>query len=83
MERRKVSKLEEKNSILETLSWNDLALDYIQNEIYRMDNLHKFDTEDEQIKQSLDVLRYIKFSLEYLDKCYNDRLKKLGVVHYG
>ena len=68
MERRKVSKLEEKNSILETLSWNDLALDYIQNEIYRMDNLHKYDPQDKQIKESLDVLNYIKFSLEYFDK---------------
>lgn len=76
---RKVSKLEEKNSLLETLSYNEDALDYIQNQIYQTNNILKLDPLDKEIEGRLNTEKYIKFSLEYLDKCYTDRLKKLGV----
>lgn len=76
---RKVSKLEEKNSLLQTLDYNNLALDYIQNQIYRTENVLKLDDTDTNVKTQLSTEKYIKFSLEYLDKCYSDRLKKLGV----
>lgn len=76
---RKVSKLEEKNSLLETLKYNDEALDYIQNQIYQTENILKLDPTDKIVEGRLNTERYVKFSLEYLDKCYCDRLKKLGV----
>lgn len=76
---RKVSKLEEKNSLLETIKHNELALDYIQNQIYETENILGIAPEDKYIQEKLNAEKYIKFSLEYLDKCYTDRLKKLGV----
>lgn len=76
---RKVSKLEEKNSLLQTLDYNGLALDYIQNQIYKTENVLKLDEFDKNVQEQLNTEKYIKFSLEYLDKCYSDRLKKLGV----
>ncbi len=76
---RKVSKLEEKNSLLETLRHNEDALDYIQNQIYETENILNIDPGDAIIAGQLATERYIKFSLEYLDKCYTDRLKALGV----
>ena len=76
---RKVSKLELKNSLLETLSHNDSALDYIQNEIYKTENVLGIDPADKQVQESLNIQKYIKFTLEYLDKQYTDTLKKLGV----
>ena len=76
---RKVSKLEEINSLKETVVHNDASLDYITNELYRMENIFKLDETDEIVKENLISLRYIKFSLEYLDKMYRDRLKVLGV----
>lgn len=76
---RKVSKLEEINSLKQTVVHNDASLDYITNELYRMENIFKLDETDKIIKENLESLRYIKFSLEYLDKMYRDRLKVLGV----
>ena len=76
---RKVSKLELKNSLLETLSHNDSALDYIQNEIYKTENILGIDPSDNLVQETLNNQKYIKFTLEYLDKQYTDNLKKLGV----
>lgn len=36
---KKISNRELKNSLLETLSYNDTALDYIQNNIFRTENV--------------------------------------------
>lgn len=76
---KKVSKLELKNSLLETLDNNDKALDYIQNAIYRTDNVLKLDPSDKNVQEQLNTEKYIQFTLNYLDKMYSDNLKKLGV----
>lgn len=76
---KKVSKLELKNSLLETLSHNDEALDYIQNEIYKTENILGYDPSDKQVQDTLNIQKYIQFTLRYLDKQYTDNLKKLGV----
>ena len=76
---KKVSKLELKNSLLETLSHNDEALDYIQNEIYKTENVLGYDPSDKQVQDTLNIQKYIQFTLRYLDKQYTDNLKKLGV----
>lgn len=75
-----VSKLELKNSLLESITLNDEALDYIQNQIYRTENVLGIDPLDKQVKRQLEIERYIQFSLNYLDKMYTENLKKLGVV---
>ena len=77
---KKVSKLEEKQSIRKTLQYNDEAIDYIQNNIYRLENLIKLSPDDEIIKNELDTNNYILFSLTYLDECYKNRLKQIGGV---
>lgn len=74
-----VSKLELKNSLLETLSHNNDALDYIQNQIYRTENVLNLDPADKSVQEQLNIEKYIQFSLRYLDKSYTDSLKKLGV----
>ncbi len=76
---KKVSKLELKNSLLETLSHNDDALDYIQNCIYKTENILGLDPSDKQVQEQLNIEKYIQFTLRYLDKQYTDNLKKLGV----
>ena len=78
-ELRKVSKLEEINSLKQTLVYNENALDYMQNNIYRTENMYKLDESDKEVKERLNTERYIKFSLEYLNKQYANRLKSLGV----
>ncbi len=74
-----VSKLELKNSLLETLKHNNDALDYIQNCIYRTENVLKLDPSDKSVQDQLNIEKYIQFSLNYLDKMYVDNLKNLGV----
>lgn len=73
------SKLELKNSLLETLKHNDDALDYIQNQIYASENVLGYMPEDKETQERLNIEKYIQFSLNYLDKMYSDNLKKLGV----
>ena len=50
---RKVSKIEEINSLKKTIKLNEDALDYIQNLIYRTDNLFKLDKTDKKVEEEL------------------------------
>lgn len=65
---------------MESLAHNDDALDYIQNQIYRTENVLGLDPSDKQVQEQLNIEKYIQFSLRYLDKSYTDSLKKLGVI---
>lgn len=76
---KKYSKLEEKQAILKTLEYNQDAMDYIQNAIYKLDNFYRAFPDDKVVLTELNINKYILFSLDYLDKCYNDKLKALGV----
>lgn len=75
---KKVSKLEQKNSLKQTLYYNSEALDYVQNEIARYENLYKYNEDDMQVLNILNILRYIEFSLKYLDDTYEKGLMLLG-----
>lgn len=79
MKIKNVSKLELKNSLLETLSHNDDALDYIQNAIYNTENILGLDPLDKNVQARLNTEKYIQFSLKYLDTMYSNKLKELGV----
>lgn len=59
---------------------NDDALDYIKNEICRMEGLLKFNPEDKDIISYLNILNYIEFSLEFLGYVYEKGLKQVGGV---
>ena len=81
MKRRKnVSNREIKNSLLKTLAHNEDAIDYIKNAIYKTENILGYDPSDKQIQEQLNIEKYILFSLEYLEKSYNDSLKKLTTM---
>ena len=72
-----VSKLELRNSLKETISKNEDALDYLQNRISTVDNLVKYNENDNVSKEQLKNLKYIEFCLKYLDGLYRDNLKKV------
>ncbi len=72
-----VSKLELRNSLKETISKNEDALDYLQNRISTVDNLVKYNENDNVSKEELKNLKYIEFCLKYLDGLYRDNLKKV------
>ena len=72
-----LSKLELRNSLKETISKNEDALDYLQNRISTVDNLVKYNENDNVSKEELKNLKYIEFCLKYLDGLYRDNLKKV------
>lgn len=75
---KKVSNIEKINGLNQSLYYNTEALDYIQNEISRYENFVKYNEEDTQSLNTLNILRYIEFSLKYLDDTYNKGLILLG-----
>lgn len=77
--KKQVSKEELKNSLLLSLEHNASAIDYISNEISRFESYCKYNENDENSLSTLSTLRYIKYSLDYLDNCYSDNLKRIGV----
>ena len=79
MYKKKCSKLEEINSLKKTLAWNYEAVDYMENHISSLKDILNFNPDDCQAKYELDTSKYISFSLSFLEDCYIDRLKKLGV----
>lgn len=66
-----ITKLEKRNGLVQTLDYNTQALDYIENEINRYENFVKYNEDDKQSLNTLNVLKYIQFSLKYLDDMYN------------
>lgn len=80
MKRRKnVTKQELKDNLIKTLEYNSRALDYIENVLNKAKDNYKYDSDDEDLKEIVETLEYIQFSLTYLDKQYNESLKKVGV----
>ena len=77
--KKQVSKEELKNSLLLSLEHNSSAIDYISNEISRFEDYCKYNENDESSLNILSTLKYIKYSLDYLDNCYSDSLKRIGV----
>ncbi len=74
-----VSNRELANSLLESIAHNDDAIDYIQNQIYKTENVLGYLPEDIESQERLKIEKFIKFELEFIDKSYKDSLKKLGV----
>lgn len=74
-----VSNRELADSLLESISHNDDAIDYIQNQIYKTENVLGYLPEDMEAQERLKIEKFIKFELEFIDKSYKDSLKRLGV----
>lgn len=79
--RNKVSNIDIKNHLLLSLEYNSAALDYVQDKIKHHEDWLKFMERDGTIKNELSVLKYIEFTLKYLDDCYNESLKECGGIH--
>lgn len=76
--KKNVSKGELKASIIQSLEHNTEAIDYVENEINRLKDLLIYREKDEELSRVIKILEYIKFSLLYIDDCYNKSLKKIG-----
>lgn len=73
-----VKSVEVLNSLRVTLSQNDEALDYVENNIRHTQDMLGYSPDDIILQQDLKTLQYIRFSLEYLDKVYTKTYKKYG-----
>lgn len=81
MKRKKnVSKEEIKNSLIQSIEYNEKALDYIENVLNRAKDTLAYNENDLEYKDIVATLEYIKFTLEYVGNQYNDSLKKVGVI---
>lgn len=67
------------NALLESISHNEDAIDYIQNQIYNTENVLGYLPDDADSQERLKIEKFIKFQLEFIDKSYKDSLKKFGV----
>ncbi len=67
------------NSVLESILYNNDAIDYIKNQITISENILGYKPEDIEVQQSLKIQKFIKFQLEFINNCYEKTLKKFGV----
>lgn len=74
----KISKKEQIDSIVKTVDVNTEAIDYIKNNILRLQNTHKLIPEDVSVVEEVNLNKYIQTCLEFFESCYIDRLKALG-----
>lgn len=78
--REEVSNMDLKNSLLISIQYNSEALDYIAERIKKVEDFIKYNEDDEVSKNELSVLRYIDFTLKYVDDCYYKSLNQLGGI---
>lgn len=81
MKRRcKVNNKDIVNSLKESLSMNENALDYIQNQIYTTKNILGYKPDSEEYIDKLNTLKFIKFQLEFINDQYIRTLRNFGVL---
>lgn len=68
------------NSLKESLTMNENALDYIQNQIYTTKNILGYKPEDKEIVDKLKTEEFIKFQLEFINNQYIRTLRNYGVL---
>lgn len=74
---KKVSKEELKNSLKQSIEYNECALDYIKNKKNAVEDMHKYNPEDKTVIEELNILNYINITLGHVGKMYEDNLRKL------
>lgn len=75
---KKVSKVELLNSLKTTLEQNTKAIDNVTMWIHSCEDRLGYNEEDYEAQDALETLKYIEFSLRYLDRQYMDCFKKNG-----
>lgn len=74
---KKVNNKELAKALKESIEFNDNALDYIENEIRRKEDLLKITDISLDLENDLTNLKYIQFSLKYLQDSYENTLRSL------
>lgn len=74
-----VSKLELKNSLIESMQKNKMALDYTLRCIHRNEDILGYNSEDIMAQNDLQDLKYIEFILRYIEDSYRKSAKGIGV----
>lgn len=74
---KKVSKEELKNSLKQSIEYNEEALDYIKNKKNSLEDMHKYNPEDKTVIEELNILNYVNITLEHVGKMYEDNLRKV------
>lgn len=75
-----VSKLELKNSLIESMEKNDMAFDYVQDKIRECENILNYNPDDLLTQKDYENLKYIEFVLKYIEDSYRKSAKTIGVV---
>lgn len=75
---KRVSNLEMQHSLRETLQMNSIALDNVDNWVHNVEDKLKYNERDLELQEDLEVLKYIQFCLNYLDKQYSVAYKRVG-----
>ena len=73
-----VNKKELVDSLKKSIKMNSNALDYVENCINKCQDLLNYNENDLIAKNDLENLQYIKFTLNYLEKQYNESLRGLA-----
>lgn len=74
---KKVNNKELSKALKESIEFNDNALDYVENEIRRKEDLLKITDISLDLENDLTNLKYIQFSLKYLQDSYENTLRSL------
>lgn len=81
MKNKKVLKFSEcqavKDSLIEAINKNEIALDNVKNWIFKVDDMIKFSDYD-NLQEDLATLKYIEYCLEYLGDMYKKSYKQYG-----
>lgn len=73
-----INKKELVDSLKKSIKMNSNALDYVENCINKCQDLLNYNENDLIAKNDLENLQYIKFTLIYLEKQYNESLRGLA-----
>ena len=72
-----VRNVELQRDLEKSIEMNINALDRLENWIYRVQDQLNY-CEDNYLQDELEVLEYLRFSMKYLDKQYNEAYKRAG-----
>ena len=72
-----ISNTELSKSLKQSLEYNSEAIDYIENLLNQKKDFAKYKYNNE-LDSEINILRYIHFTLKFIDGQYKDSLKKVG-----
>lgn len=78
MKNKNFSKLELKHKLENSLNENNIALDCLENWIHFVEDRLGYNENDVELKEALEVLKYLQFCMLYLDKMYSQAYKEVG-----